>query len=158
ATEPARLPQLLHPRLHDDVKIEPIAAGIGVSPGAASGEVVFTAEDAARTKARGRHCILVAIETGPADIDGMKAATGILTARGGQNSHAAIIARVSGKPCVAGVRSLQIDMENMVCVINGKSFHAGSRMTIDGSDGAIYFGALPLSEPHIGGAIAKLLN
>jgi len=156
--DPARIPQLLHPRLAADVAETPIAAGVGVSPGAASGEIVFTAEDAARARARGRHCILVAIETGPTDIDGMQAATGILTARGGQNSHAAIIARVSGKPCVGGVRALQIDAREMACRIGTTELRAGDAITIDGNDGTIYSGALPLSQPHIGGAIGKLLD
>lgn len=156
--DPARIPQLLHPRLDADVTDTPLATGVGVSPGAASGEIVFTAEDATRARARGRHCILVAIETGPADIDGMQAATGILTARGGQNSHAAIIARVSGKPCVGGVRTLQVDAGEMACRIGAKDLHAGDLITIDGNDGSIYSGALPLSQPHIGGAIGKLLD
>src|SRR5690606_9110224 len=156
--DPGRFPQLLHPRLASGVEQSPVAVGVGVSPGAASGEIVFTAEDAARCKARGRHCILVAMETGPADVDGMKAATGILTARGGQNSHAAIIARVSGKPCVAGVRSLQVDAREMMCRIGSTEMRAGDRITIDGTDGAIYSGGLPLSQPHIGGAMGKLLD
>ena len=105
--DPARLPQLLHPRLQTTDTDKPIATGLGVSPGAASGLVVFTPEDAARLRARGRHCILVVTETGPTDIEGMKAATGILTARGGMTSHAAVVARITGKPCVAGVRTPQ---------------------------------------------------
>lgn len=153
-----RLPQLLHPRLATDDENQPIASGIGVSPGAASGEIVFTAEDASRVRARGKHCILVAVETGPADIDGMQAATGILTARGGQNSHAAIIARVSGKACVAGVRAMQIDPIEMICRIGETELRAGQKITIDGTDGNIFTGALPLSQPHIGGAIGKLLD
>lgn len=156
--DPSRIPQLLHPRLDAGVDEAPIAVGLGVSPGAASGEIVFNAEDAARLKARGRHCILVAIETGPADVDGMNAATGIVTARGGHNSHAAIIARVSGKPCVASMRSLQVDTGNMTCRIGATELRAGDHITIDGTDGAIYPGALQLSQPHIGGAIAKLLD
>jgi pyruvate,orthophosphate dikinase len=157
-TDPARIPQLLHPGLAADDDEAPIAVGLGVSPGAASGEIVFTTEDAARLKARGRHCILVAIETGPADVEGMSAATGILTARGGQNSHAAIIARAQGKPCVSGIRSLQIDISVLTCRIGSMDLHAGDRITIDGTDGAVYPGALKLSEPHIGGAIGKLLD
>ena len=157
-TEPARIPQLLHPRLTETDDEAPIAVGLGVSPGAASGHIVFSTEDAARLRARGQHCILVAIETGPSDVEGMSAATGILTARGGQNAHAAIIARVSGKPCVASVRSLQIDLQAMTCRIGSMDFHVGDRITIDGSDGAVYAGGLKLSQPHIGGAIAKLLD
>ncbi|HEY8595554.1 MAG TPA: putative PEP-binding protein [Devosiaceae bacterium] len=155
---PARLPQLLHPRLSNSTERTPIATGLGVSPGAASGEVVFSGEDAARSKARGRHCILVAVETGPTDIEGMKAATGILTARGGMTSHAAVVARITGKPCVAGVRNLAINLEDMTCSIGERQLHAGDKITIDGTDGNIFDGALPLSRPHIGGAIGKLLD
>ena len=153
-----RLPQLLHPTLTAAGYRDPLAKGVGVSPGAASGEIVFTAEDASRVKARGKHCVLVAVETGPADIDGMQAATGILTARGGQNSHAAIIARVSGKPCVAGVRALQVDVADATCRIGDTELTAGQQITIDGTDGAIYAGALPLSQPNISGSISQLLN
>ena len=156
--DPARLQQVLHPRLKSDHKAQAIASGLGVSPGAASGLVVFTAEDAARVRARGRHCILVVTETGPADIDGMKAATGILTARGGMTSHAAVVARITGKPCVAGVRSLQVDVAEMTCRIGEREFRAGDRLTIDGSDGNVYVGALSLRQPHIGGAIGTLLG
>lgn len=156
--EPARLPQLLHPRLAEVRNHQPIATGVGVSPGAASGEIVFTPEDAQRIKARGKHCILVSIDTGPGDIDGMKAATGILTARGGQNSHAAIIARVAGKACVSGLRALQIDLEAMTCTIGNVELKAGDKITIDGNDGLVYKNALPLSQPAIGGALGKLLD
>jgi pyruvate,orthophosphate dikinase len=136
----------------------PLATGLGVSPGAASGGIVFTAEDAARWKARGRHVILVVTETGPADIDGMKAATGILTARGGMTSHAGVIARITGKPCVAGVRNLSVDPADMSCRIGDTVLRGGDRITIDGSDGSVYRGALPLSQPHIGGALGELLG
>jgi pyruvate,orthophosphate dikinase len=158
AISPARVPQLLHPRLKSEHKSPPLATGLGVSPGAASGMVVFTAEDAARMRARGRHCILVVTETGPADIEGMKAATGILTARGGMTSHAGVVARITGKPCVAGVRNLQVDLADFTCRIGDRVFHFGDRLTIDGSDGSVYVGALPLSQPHIGGALGKLLG
>ena len=113
SVSPERLQALLHPSLRAGHAAEPVATGLGVSPGAAIGYIVFTAEDAARFKARGRHCILVVNETGPADIDGMKAATGILTARGGMTSHAGVIARITGKPCVAGVRTLSVDAADM---------------------------------------------
>ena len=157
-TDPARLQQMLHPRLKTAESAEVIATGLGVSPGAASGVIVFTAEDAARMKARARHCILVVTETGPADIQGMKAATGILTARGGMTSHAAVVARITGKPCVAGVRTLSVDLGEMLCRIGDKEFRAGDRITIDGTDGSVYLGALQLSQPHIGGAIKRLLG
>ncbi|HEY0033906.1 MAG TPA: putative PEP-binding protein [Devosia sp.] len=156
--DPTRLAQLLHPRLNSAESAIPIAMGLGVSPGAASGVVVFNPEDAARLRARGKHCILVVNETGPADIEGMKAATGILTARGGMSSHAGVIARITGKPCVAGVRTLSVDTAEMICRIGNREFRTGDRLTIDGSDGAVYVGMLPLAQPHIGGAIGNLLN
>jgi pyruvate,orthophosphate dikinase len=156
--DPARLTQLLHPRLKSDHAARPLAHGLGVSPGAASGVIVFSPEDAARMRARGRHCILVVPETGPADIEGMKAATGILTARGGMTSHAAVVARITGKPCVAAVRALSIDVAELRCTIGSKEFRAGDRLTIDGSDGSVYAGALQLSQPHIGGAMGQLLG
>jgi pyruvate,orthophosphate dikinase len=155
---PDRLQSMLHPSLRGDGGEVPIASGLGVSPGAASGFVVFTAEDAARWKARGRHCILVVNETGPADIDGMKAATGILTARGGMTSHAGVIARITGKPCVAGVRDLSVDAGEMSCRIGDLVLRTTDRITIDGTDGSVYLGALPLSQPHMGGALGELLG
>ncbi|MDB5612594.1 MAG: pyruvate, phosphate dikinase [Devosia sp.] len=156
--DPNRLAQLLHPRLQSTEGTLPLAIGLGVSPGAASGIIVFNPEDAARLRARGKHCILVVNETGPADIEGMKAATGILTARGGMSSHAGVIARITGKPCVAGVRTLSVDTVEMVCRIGDREFRTGDRLTIDGSDGAVYAGTLPLAQPHIGGAIGTLLG
>lgn len=158
AIAPSRLPQLLHPRLDIDPHRHPIASGLGVSPGAASGQVVFTSEDAARCRARGTHCILVMVETGPTDIEGMQAATGILTARGGMTSHAAVVARITGRPCVAGVRTLQFDAENQACEIGGETFKKGDKLTIDGSEGNVFAGQQPLSQPHIGGAISRLLD
>lgn len=156
--DPNRLAQLLHPRLKSTEGAAPIATGLGVSPGAASGTIVFNAEDAARMRARGKHCILVVNETGPADIEGMKAATGILTARGGMSSHAGVIARITGKPCVAGVRTLSVDAGELNCRIGEREFRTGDRLTIDGSDGMVYAGILPLAQPHIGGAIGTLLG
>lgn len=153
-----RLALMLHPRLKSPDGVSPIAVGLGVSPGAASGIIVLNPEDAARLRARGQHCILVVNETGPADIEGMRAATGILTARGGMSSHAGVIARITGKPCVAGVRTLSVDAAEMVCRIGDREFRAGDRLTIDGTDGAVYLGALPLTQPQIGGAIGKLLG
>ena len=156
--DPTRLAQLLHPRLKSAEGALPVAIGLGVSPGAASGIIVFNPEDAGRMRARGKHCILVVNETGPADIEGMKAATGILTARGGMSSHAGVIARITGKPCVAGVRTLSVDTVEMVCRIGDREFRTGDRLTIDGSDGKVYAGTLPLAQPHIGGAIGTLLG
>jgi pyruvate,orthophosphate dikinase len=158
SVSPDRLQALLHPSLRAGHAARPIASGLGVSPGAAHGGIVFTAEDAARWKARGRHVILMVNETGPADIDGMKAATGILTARGGMTSHAGVIARITGKPCVAGVRNLSVDPVGMSARIGDVELRGGDRITIDGSDGSVYLGALPLSQPHIGGALGELLG
>ncbi|HEY9009629.1 MAG TPA: putative PEP-binding protein, partial [Devosia sp.] len=155
--DPGQLQLMLHPRLKS-ADNTPIASGLAVSPGAASGHIVFTAEDAARAKARGRHCILVVTETGPTDIQGMQAATGILTARGGMTSHAAVVARITGKPCVASVRTLQVDLQEMTCRIGDRVFHQGDRLTIDGTDGSVYIGSLPLAQPHIGGAMGTLLD
>ena len=157
-TDPARLALLLHPRLSAVGDTHPLAMGLGVSPGAASGHIAFTAEDAARLRARGKHCILVVTETGPGDIEGMRAATGILTARGGMTSHAGVIARITGKPCVAGVRTLSIDLADMSCRIGERQFRAGDRLTIDGTDGSVYAGHLHLTQPQIGGALEKLLD
>lgn len=154
---PDRLQAMLHPSLRAGNHTA-LATGLAVSPGAASGYIVFTAEDAARYKARGRHCILVVNETGPSDIDGMRAATGILTARGGMTSHAAVIARITGKPCVAGVRTLSVDPADQSCRIGELVLRAGDRITIDGSDGSVYAGVLPLSRPRIGGALGELLG
>ena len=158
SVSPDRLQALLHPSLRPGHAADPVAVGLGVSPGAASGYIAFTAEDAARFKARGRHCILVVNETGPADIDGMKAATGILTARGGMTSHAGVIARITGTPCVAGVRDLSVDPADMSCRIGDRILRAGDRITIDGSDGSVYLGVLPLSRPRLGGALGELLG
>jgi len=156
--DPAQLPQILHARLSDKKRTAHLAKGLGVSPGAASGAIVFSSEDAARLRARGKDCILVTIETGPSDIEGMQAAAGILTARGGITSHAAVIARVTGKPCVASVRSLSIDYEDMKVIIGEREFLPGAEITIDGSTGEVYAGALPLTQPHIDGALETLLD
>ena len=156
--DPARLPHILHPRLADDPDRHPLATGLGVAPGAASGKIVFTPDDAVRLQARGIHTILVKMETGPTDIEGMQAATGALTARGGMTSHAAMVASVTGRPCVAGVRSLQVDMQKRTCRIGDSPFSEGDWITIDGNTGNVFAGALTLSRPHIGEAVSRLLD
>lgn len=158
AIDPAQLPQVLHPRLSGAKRVAALASGLGVSPGAASGAIVFSSEDASRYRARGKDCILVSVETGPSDIEGMQAAAGILTARGGITSHAAVIARVTGKPCVASVRSLSIDVDLQKVQIGEREILAGAEITIDGSTGEVYAGALPLTQPHIGGNLRTLLD
>lgn len=156
--DPSRLPHVLHPRLLPDPERNAIASGLGVSPGAASGKIVFHPDDAVRLNARGVNCILVMSETGPTDVEGMQAATGALTARGGMTSHAAMVASATGRPCVAGVRSLQVDLDNFTCTIGGKKFSQGDEITIDGSSGEVFASALQLSTPHIGGAVSRLLD
>ncbi len=156
--DPSRLPHVLHPRLLPDSNRRAIASGLGVAPGAASGRIVFHPDDAVRLNARGVHCILVMNETGPTDVEGMQAATGALTARGGMTSHAAMVASATGRPCVAGVRSLQVDSENLTCTIGEHGFSKGDEITIDGSSGEVFAGALQLSTPHIGGAVSRLLD
>ena len=156
--DPSRLPHILHPRLEEDKGRQAIAKGLGVSPGAASGKIVFDSDEAVRLNARGVQCILVMTETGPTDVEGMQAATGALTARGGMTSHAAMVASVTGRPCVAGVRALVIDLENLTCQIGDYKFSQGDQITIDGSSGEVYAGAQTLSMPHIGAAVSRLLD
>ncbi len=159
ASIPTRLPHCCIRASAPADAAQPIATGLGVSPGAASGVIVFTAEDAARCKARGRHCILVVTETGPADIEGMKAATGILTARGGMTSHAAVVARITGKPCVAGVRNLsRRSRRNDLPHRRRDVPRAATASPSMAPTARVYLGALPLSQPHIGGAMGKLLD
>src|SRR5690606_41473171 len=110
-------------------------------------------EAAAAGRARAKLCARAPTQHAPADIEGMKAATGILTARGGMSSHAGVIARITGKPCVAGVRTLSVDAGEMICRIGDREFRTGDRLTIDGSEGHVYAGMMPLAQPHIGGAM-----
>lgn len=158
AINPKQLSQLLHPRLKRDNQRTPIATGLGVAKGAASGKVVFSPEDAARLHARGQQAILVVMETGPTDVEGMHAASGILTARGGMTSHAAVVARVIGRPCVAGVRDLEIDETDQVCRIGDFTFRAGDDLTIDGNEGLVLRGRQPLSQPTVSDSISRLLD
>jgi len=156
--DPVQLPQILHPRLTGEKRVAALANGLGASPGAASGAIVLSSEDASRYRARGKDCILVSVETGPSDIEGMQAAAGILTARGGITSHAAVIARITGKPCVASVRTLLIDSDNSKVRLGEREFLAGAEITIDGSTGEVYAGGLPLKQPEIDGALGTLLD
>ncbi|MCB1517814.1 MAG: hypothetical protein KDJ19_09400, partial [Hyphomicrobiaceae bacterium] len=158
AIAPKQLSQLLHPRLTRDENRHPIASGLGVALGAATGKIAFSPEDAGRLRARGIHSILVMMETGPTDVEGMHAASGILTARGGMTSHAAVVARVIGRPCVAGVRTLSIDEAEQTCRIGEQVFRAGEDITIDGTHGEVFRGRQPLSQPAVSGAISRLLD
>ena len=155
--EPNRLDQLLHPMIDPSVKRDVIAKGLPASPGAASGKVVFTADEAERLSEKEK-VILVRVETSPEDIHGMNAAQGILTARGGMTSHAAVVARGMGKCCVAGCGDLKIKYDEETITVNGKTIKYGDVITIDGSSGEVMLGELPTIEPEISGDMATLMQ
>ena len=144
--DPAQLDQLLHPQLDPDEDCDVIATGLPASPGAATGRIVFTADDAAEQGATEK-VILVRKETVPDDIHGMEVAAGILTSRGGMTSHAAVVARGMGKCCVAGVEALQIDERNKTFRVPGRRFHEGAFITLDGSNGRVIEGRIRTTEP-----------
>src|SRR5213076_2510826 len=145
--EPDSLDQLLHPMLDPAAKTTVLAHGLPASPGAASGKVVFSADEAESAASRGESVILVRIETSPEDIHGMHAAKGILTTRGGMTSHAAVVARGMGKPCVSGAGTLRVDTGAATMTIAGRTFKAGDLITIDGSTGQVLAGRVPIIEP-----------
>jgi len=147
---PAQIDQLLHPILDPKVKVKVIARGLPASPGAASGTIVFTAEEAVEKSKKGP-VILVRQETCPDDIHGMDAAKGILTVRGGMTSHAAVVARGMGKPCIAGCEVLQISEENKEIIVNGKRIKEGNWLTIDGATGRVILGRVPTVKPSLSG-------
>jgi pyruvate,orthophosphate dikinase len=156
--DPASLDQLLHPTIDPKAERKVIASGLPASPGAASGEIVFTSEDAETLKAQGRKVILVRVETSPEDIHGMHAAEGILTTRGGMTSHAAVVARGMGKPCVSGAGSLRVDYTKESMSVAGQSFKKGDVVTIDGSTGQVLAGRVPMIEPELSGEFATLMG
>jgi pyruvate,orthophosphate dikinase len=156
--EPAALDQLLHPTLDPSAERTVIATGLPASPGAASGEIVFSADEAEALKAQGRRVILVRIETSPEDIHGMHAAEGILTTRGGMTSHAAVVARGMGKPCVSGAGSLRVDYAAATMGIAGSVFKQGDLITIDGSTGQVLAGRIPMIEPELSGEFGTLMQ
>ncbi len=149
AVEPEHLDQLLHDQIDPKAEVVVLGKGLPASPGAAQGEVVFTAEDAVAAAADGRACVLVRRETSPEDIDGMNSAQGILTARGGMTSHAAVVARGMGKPCVAGCGDMQVNAKEGVMEIGGKTFRAGDKLTIDGTLGTVNDGMVALVAPSL---------
>jgi pyruvate,orthophosphate dikinase len=156
--DPRALDQLLHPTLDPRAEKKVVARGLPASPGAAVGTIVFSADEAeARAKA-GEKVILVRIETSPEDIHGMHAAEGILTARGGMTSHAAVVARGMGKCCVAGCGSLQIDYAKGEMRIDGQVVHAGDAITIDGGTGEVMLGRVPTVTPELGGEFSELMQ
>jgi pyruvate, orthophosphate dikinase len=156
--DPAALDQLLHPALDARAAKEVLASGLAASPGAASGEAVFTADEAEHAAGDGRDVILVRLETSPEDIHGMHAAKGILTVRGGMTSHAAVVARGMGRPCVTGAGALKVDAEKGVMVAGGWTIARGDIVTIDGSAGKVYRGRVPMLLPEVSGDFATLMQ
>jgi pyruvate,orthophosphate dikinase len=156
--EPASLDQLLHPTLDPKAERDVLAAGLPASPGAATGKVVFDADEAERLGQGGEAVILVREETSPEDIHGMHAARGIVTARGGMTSHAAVVARGMGRPCVSGAGDIQIDERAGRFTCKGRVVRAGETITIDGSKGEILAGAVPMIEPELTGDFATLMG
>ncbi len=156
--EPAQVDQLLHPRVDPKAKVKVIAKGIDASPGAASGKAVFDADRAEERGKKGEAVILVRIETNPDDVHGMIAAQGVLTARGGKTSHAAVVARGMGKPCVAGAESLKIDLDKRVFSVNGATVKEGDLITINGTTGEVMLGSVPMIEPAINKDLNQVLT
>src|SRR5665213_196147 len=156
--DPASLDQLLHPTIDPAAKRDVIATGLPASPGAASGEIVFSSDEAAKLQADGRKVILVRIETSPEDIHGMHAAEGILTTRGGMTSHAAVVARGMGKPCVSGCGSIRVDYGRGTMSIGSRTFKTGDVITIDGSVGQVLAGRMPMMEPELSGEFNTLMG
>lgn len=152
------LDQLLHPTLDPKAERFIIARGLPASPGAATGEIVFTSEEAENLAAEGRKVILVRVETSPEDIHGMHAAEGILTTRGGMTSHAAVVARGMGKPCIAGAGSVRIDYNTNTMFASEQSFKKGDIITIDGGSGEIFKGKVAMLQPELCGDFAKLME
>ncbi|MFT3989432.1 pyruvate, phosphate dikinase [Aestuariivirga sp.] len=156
--DPAALDQLLHPTLDPKAKREVLATGLPASPGAASGEIVFDAGEAERLKALNRRVILVRIETSPEDIHGMHAAEGILTTRGGMTSHAAVVARGMGKPCVSGAGQVRVDYQAGTLIALGVTLKKGDILTIDGSTGQVMKGEVATIKPELSGDFATLMG
>jgi len=156
--EPAALDQLLHPTIDPKAERKVIATGLPASPGAASGEIVFSSDEAEALKAKDKRVILVRVETSPEDIHGMHAAEGILTTRGGMTSHAAVVARGMGKPCVSGAGVLRVDYAAGSMSVAGQTFKAGDVITIDGSTGEVLAGRVPMTEPELSGEFATLMG
>jgi pyruvate,orthophosphate dikinase len=156
--EPSQIDQLLHRRIDPAASVEVIATGLAASPGAAYGKAVFDAGRAEEMARQGEKVILVRIETNPDDVHGMIAAEGILTARGGRTSHAAVVARGMGKPCVAGCETVRVDLERRQFSVNGRVLREGDEFTIDGSTGNVIAGTVPMIDPEISGELEELLR
>ena len=158
--EPRNLDTLLHPTFDTEAvkKATPIGKGLAASPGAASGQIVFTADDAKAWADAGKKVVLVRLETSPEDIEGMKAAQGILTVRGGMTSHAAVVARGMGTCCVSGLSEIVMDEENKKFELGGKTFHEGDVISFDGTTGNVYDGAIPTQEAQIAGEFGRIMG
>lgn len=154
----AGLDQLLHPTIDPDSVKTVIATGLPASPGAAAGEIVFDSDEAETLKGQGREVILVRIETSPEDIHGMHAAAGILTQRGGMTSHAAVVARGMGRPCVSGAGAVRIDYKAQTITVNGKVLRKGDLITIDGSTGQVIEGRVKMRQPELSGDFARVMT
>jgi pyruvate,orthophosphate dikinase len=155
---PAALDQLLHPTLDPKAKRTPLSRGLPASPGAACGTVVFNADEAEARAAKGESVILVRIETSPEDIHGMHAAKGVLTTRGGMTSHAAVVARGMGRPCVAGAGGVSVDYANQALMAGNQIVRAGEVITLDGATGEIFIGTVAMIEPQLSGDFATLME
>ena len=156
--DPKALDQLLHPTLDPKAPRKALAKGLPASPGAACGVIVFSADEAEARAAKGEAVILVRIETSPEDIHGMHAARGILTTRGGMTSHAAVVARGMGRPCVAGAGSVTVDYASQTLTAGGKRMNAGDTITLDGATGEVFAGTVPMIEPQLSGDFATLME
>jgi pyruvate,orthophosphate dikinase len=156
--DPASLDQLLHPTLDPDAERRVIGRGLPASPGAATGKVAFSADQAETLAAQGEDILLVRIETSPEDIHGMHAAKGILTARGGMTSHAAVVARGMGRPCVSGAGQLRIDYKSQTMQVGDATIAAGDILTIDGSTGEVMLGAVATIQPKLSGDFGTLMG
>jgi pyruvate, orthophosphate dikinase len=156
--DPAALDQLLHPTIDPNAERKILATGLPASPGAASGEIVFSSDEAEALKSQGHKVILVRVETSPEDIHGMHAAEGILTTRGGMTSHAAVVARGMGKPCVSGAGSLRVDYRSETLTVGGTVLKKGDTLTIDGASGQVLAGKVPMLEPVLAGEFATMMK
>ncbi|MCP4385702.1 MAG: pyruvate, phosphate dikinase, partial [Hyphomicrobiales bacterium] len=156
--DPGSLDQLLHPTIDPDAARDLVATGLPASPGAASGEIVFSSDEAETAVGKGKKVVLVRVETSPEDIHGMHAAEAILTTRGGMTSHAAVVARGMGKPCVSGAGSLRVDYHNETLTAGGRTFSKGDVITVDGGTGQVLAGAVAMRQPELSGDFEKLME
>lgn len=156
--EPEQLDQLLHRQVDPSANLKPIAMGLAASPGAASGRVVFTDDDSIHAREEGKPAILVRPETAPEDIAGIAASEGVLTSRGGKTSHAAVVTRGMGKPCIVGAEQLRVDLVREVFEVDGLTVRKGDIITIDGTSGNVYLGPVPMVDPELSGSVNRLLS